>query len=159
MASEERILILSSFKSAIGLKYKQDVIDMHNLLFLFHTKMDRVHKYTPDSYSPIRNIEEVCQPGERTILALVDDVAAGMLTFGTFSEGKNKVGYIFNLYIHEEYRDQGIFSKMFKVFEEQAKKARCHVVGLGAAVDNEHAVEIYKHMGFEETYVNMYKLL
>lgn len=159
MASEERILILSSFKSSLGLKYKQDVIDMHNLLFLFHANMDKVKKYTPDSYSPVRNIEEVCQTGERTILAVVDDEAAGMLTFGTFSEGKNKVAYIFNLYIHEEYRDKGLFSKMFRVLEEQAKKARCHVVALGAATDNELAVEIYKHMGFEETYVNMYKLL
>ena len=159
MESNERILILSSFKSASGLKYRQDVIDMHNLLFLFHQDMDRVSKYTPDSYSPIKTIDEVCGPGERTLLALVDDVAAGILTYGFFNEAKSKVGFIFNLYIHEEYRDHGLFSKMFKVFEEQAKKARCRVISLGAAAENERAIEIYKHMGFEETYVNMYKLL
>jgi RimJ/RimL family protein N-acetyltransferase len=62
----------------------------------------------------------------------------------------NHVGFI-GIAIKKGFRGVGIGTEMMKTLEEQAKKVGLKVLALSVFANNQHAINLYKKVGFVET--------
>ena len=91
--------------------------------------------------------------------ALVEQINSGYqyylfsyeYTFAGFAAVHKENGSLFlsKLYVHEDFRGQGIASYMFKQFIEMCKKHELDKIWLTCNRNNTNSIEIYKHWGFE----------
>jgi len=84
----------------------------------------------------------------RYYLLLCDGQAAGFIGFSPRYEGREEM-FLSKVYILPAYRGQGAVKAAFALVEDEARKEGLPAVRLTVNKGNTHAVEVYKHYGFE----------
>lgn len=72
---------------------------------------------------------------------------------------KENVGFIDAIYVKNEYRKQGIASKLIEEFYNWCRSKDIKYIEIGSFVKNEAAFSLYKKFGFEVTTYYMRKSL
>lgn len=87
------------------------------------------------------------------ICASIDDKIIGFIYgFLKYEQGnfvKENVGFIDALYVNDEYRNQGIASKLIEEFYKWCDLKKIKFLEIGSFVENEVAYNFYKKLGFE----------
>jgi ribosomal protein S18 acetylase RimI-like enzyme len=88
----------------------------------------------------------------RLLFAVVDDEPCGMLSLAIVptTQGAGCFAYLDDVFVLEQYRGQGIGTKLMREALNHARKSDCVRVELGTRRDNVHARRLYERLGFEE---------
>jgi ribosomal protein S18 acetylase RimI-like enzyme len=70
-----------------------------------------------------------------------------------------KKAFLYHIYVLDNFRKQGIARKALHFFEEEAKKQGAESLGLHVFGSNDHAIELYKKLGFKQASISMNKVL
>lgn len=73
--------------------------------------------------------------------------------------GPHKLGEVIDIYLEEEYRGQGLGTKMLKMMEDYFKRKGCDSMWIGVFAPNENAHKTYKKFGFVDREIGMLKQL
>lgn len=73
---------------------------------------------------------------------------AGFVGISPRYEGREEL-FLSKIYLLSEYRGQGAIRKAFALVEEETRKEGLSVIRLTVNKNNTHAIEVYRHMGFE----------
>ncbi len=84
----------------------------------------------------------------RYYLVLCGGEAAGFIGFSPRYEGREEM-FLSKVYLLPEYRGHGAVKAAFALVEEQAREEGLPAIRLTVNKGNGHAVEVYKHYGFE----------
>lgn len=104
----------------------------------------------------------LADPGKgRYYIAERDGVAIGqlMLTFEWSDWRNGTFWWIQSVYVNREYRGQGVFSRLYRFVERQAREddGAC---GLRLYVDkgNTHAAQVYRALGMTEAHYDLFEI-
>lgn len=97
------------------------------------------------------------------ICAIIDDKIIGFI-YGLLKHekgdfAKENVGFIDALYVKNEYRNQGIASKLIEEFYKWCDIKEIKYIEIGSFVENDVAYNLYKKLGFEVVTYYMKKSL
>ncbi len=121
----------------------------------------KVRRAKLDDLPRIVEIEGLCFPQEtafppgmfaylikyaETLVALEDGEIAGFII--GFSSGR--VGMVYTLDVHPEYRKRGIGRVLIGALEKDLSASGARAVRLEAALDNPAALELYEREGYQE---------
>jgi ribosomal protein S18 acetylase RimI-like enzyme len=82
----------------------------------------------------------------------------GYLWYGTHVRGASRVAFLFQLYIHEQYRRQGYGRQALLAFERHALNAGHDALALNVFASNQGALLLYESAGYSPTSIGMRKL-
>jgi ribosomal protein S18 acetylase RimI-like enzyme len=85
--------------------------------------------------------------------------AVGYVWYGSLTRGTKKVAFLFQLYIHPQYRRQGFGRQALAAFEEEARNTGHDSLGLNVFATNPGAVKLYESVGYIPTSIGMRKEL
>jgi len=83
----------------------------------------------------------------------------GYLWFGTTARATEKVAYLFQIYIHPQYRRQGYGRQALSAFEKEARNQRYDTLSLHVFATNQGAHRLYQAMGYRASSITMRKEL
>ncbi len=88
----------------------------------------------------------------KLFFAVVGDELCGMLSLAIAptTQGAACFGYLDDIFVLEQYRGQGIGTKLMREALNHARKSGCVRVELGTRRDNIRARRLYERLGFEE---------
>ena len=96
-------------------------------------------------------------PGQLLYTATVDGTEAGLLWIGPFADGPD--WWVWDIEVHADFRRQGIGRAMMVRAEAIARESGAASLGLNVFAYNDGARRLYQSLGFEETAINMKKIL
>ncbi|GED52306.1 MULTISPECIES: GNAT family N-acetyltransferase [Brevibacillus] len=101
-------------------------------------------------------VEPLLAKGGYYLIATEEDRLMGWVLLGTSRDQFTDIpfGFIYELYVIEEYRGRGISKQLMERAIEQLKEAGLPEVRLSVFVEN-HAVGLYRKLGFTERSVTM----
>lgn len=79
----------------------------------------------------------------------VNGTPAGMFIFGIVGQNSNPYGFLYNLYVKSEYRNQKIGTQVLQNCINFAKEHSVDRVMLNVGCNNHSAIHIYKKNGFK----------
>lgn len=88
------------------------------------------------------------EQGYRYYLMLCGGEAAGFVGFSPRYEGREEM-FLSKVYILPEHRGKGAVRAAFGLVEEEARSEGLPAIRLTVNKGNAHAVEVYRHYGFE----------
>ncbi|WP_080873847.1 GNAT family N-acetyltransferase [Oceanobacillus timonensis] len=101
-------------------------------------------------------VEPLLEKGCNYFIAIKEDQLMGWILFGSskdqFTDEPN--GFIYEIFVIEEYRGKGISKKLMKAAIDQLRQNGYSEVRLSAFKDNQ-AIQIYEDMGFSTRTVTM----
>jgi GNAT superfamily N-acetyltransferase len=83
----------------------------------------------------------------------------GYLWYGTVTRGAKRVAFLFQLYVHKQFRRQGYGLQAMHAFELQALHTGHHSLALNVFASNPGALKLYEHVGYTPTSIGMRKEL
>jgi ribosomal protein S18 acetylase RimI-like enzyme len=88
----------------------------------------------------------------KLFFAVVGDEVCGMLSLAIAptTQGAGCFGYVDDVFVLEQYRGQGIGTRLMQEAVNHARKSGCVRVELGTRRDNVRARRLYERAGFEE---------
>ena len=81
----------------------------------------------------------------------------GIALFGTQKIRDKKFGFVYNIYIVSEYRNNGFGYQIMKLIEQELKKISIQKIRLNVSANNLPALKIYEKMGYSKTIYSMEK--
>ena len=96
------------------------------------------------------------------LLVLLDTdrkAGIGYLWYGTMTRGTKKVAFLFQLYVHKQYRRQGYGLQAMRAFELEALRTGHHSLALNVFASNPGALRLYESVGYSPTSIGMRKEL
>ncbi|WP_417237803.1 GNAT family N-acetyltransferase [Bizionia sp.] len=105
------------------------------------------HVFDTDSYPAfvIRQLFDIS--GHYFLVAKEDNSVLGYVLGGLNTE--NMQGWVLSLGVHQDGRGKGLGKQLTEQLVEVLKTANAKEIALTVYPDNEAAIKIYKHMGFE----------
>ena len=102
--------------------------------------------------------------GERTpenyLFVLRDterEADVGYLWYGTMTRGTKKVAFLFQIYIHAQFRRKGYGRQAMQVFETEALKSEHNAFALNVSAMNAGALHLYEAVGYSASSLVMRK--
>jgi ribosomal protein S18 acetylase RimI-like enzyme len=89
-------------------------------------------------------------PNQLPLLALVDDVPAG-LTWARLGDERPDVAHIYSVWVAPEHRDRSLGRLLMEAVLDWARASGVRVVQLDVTVGNDAALRFYRRFGFVET--------
>jgi len=83
----------------------------------------------------------------------------GYLWFGSAARATKKVAYLYQIYIHPQWRRQGYGRKAMLAFEKEALSRRYDALGLHVFGTNGGAHRLYQTLGYRASSITMHKEL
>lgn len=101
-------------------------------------------------------IEPLLEKGSSYIIATENNTLMGWILIGTSKDQftDKKYGFIYELYVLEEFRGNGISARLMNKGIDQLKKEGHSEVRLSAFAGN-HAIKLYEKLGFNIRTVSM----
>lgn len=123
------------------------ILDIYNEAILNTTA---VYEYEPFTETYIKKWwAEKFEKGFPVLIAEVDGIVAGFSTYGTF---RSRVAYNstaeHSVYVHENYRGQGIGKALLESIIEEARRNSIHVLIGGIDSSNTASMEMHLKYGF-----------
>lgn len=122
----------------------------------------KIRAAEPEDLPAIVEIEGLCFPEEtafppgmfayliRYSVVLVasdaDDTVVGFI----IGYASGRVGAIYTLDVHPDYRRRGIGSRLIAALEEELQMQGVESIRLEAAIENPDALELYRKLGYKE---------
>ena len=139
------------------------VEDTVNLISLSKKGNDMHYDVRPDKFNK-RNDEDYYKMIYATIergynpylVAIIDDKFVGYMEY-TILDRKDKVAYIDQFYVDEEYRKKGVGKALMNELEKIAKDIKCDKIELNCWSFNENALDFYYHLGYKNQRVILEK--
>jgi GNAT superfamily N-acetyltransferase len=139
----------------------KEIQNLNHELFVDHVKHDRF--YNPNW--PFEKVGEkdlkkaLTNPKWAIFIALDEGKFIGFLKadVAAYPEyiGKMKIGEIKSLFVAEEYRSQGIGTRLIGEFKTWAKEKGAKRIFVDAEWANKEGIEFYKRNGFGECYLGL----
>jgi len=120
-----------------------------------HTK---VKKYIKSGPIP-KTLEEKTKYVSNKYIVEYNGSICGTFTFRTMSPAGDMFGRISTIYVIEEYRAKGIGKYIMKAAESLAVESGCVLMALAVRENNEVAKQLYISSGFEQSSIELVKLL
>lgn len=89
----------------------------------------------------------------------VPNAEVGYLWYGTMVRGTKKVGFLYQIYIHAQFRRQGYGRQAMHAFETEALKSRHNTLALNVSAVNADARRLYEATGYSASSLTMLKEL
>ena len=83
----------------------------------------------------------------------------GYLWFGSTVRATRKVAYLYQIYVHPQFRRKGYGRKAMLAFEKEARSRRYDALGLHVFATNGGAHRLYEALGYRATSITMHKEL
>ena len=94
-----------------------------------------------------------------TVFNPEDGTQVGMVWFAILTVEPQPKAFIYDFFIEPAHRRKGFGSQTMQVVEEKVKSLDIHRIGLHVFAHNRQAWALYKRLGYEETNINMEKVL
>lgn len=91
-------------------------------------------------------------------VASSSDILVATVTLNILPTPKGVKGYIDEVVTDEEFRGQGISTKLLSLAEEKAKEAGCSYVDLTSSPKREIAISMYEKRGYERRDTGVFRL-
>ena len=98
--------------------------------------------------SPRAVKEQMAHDGYQYHMVLGGGVPGGFVGFSPRYEGREEL-FLSKVYLLPELRGTGAVREAFRLVEEEARRQSLPVIRLTVNKGNAHAVEVYRHYGFE----------
>lgn len=92
--------------------------------------------------------EQMARLNYRYYMVYCGGEPAGFVGFSPRYEGREEM-FLSKVYLLPEYRGHGAVTRAFALVEEQTRQEGLSAIRLTVNKGNTHAVEVYKHCGFE----------
>ena len=79
-----------------------------------------------------------------------EEIGSGFLYLLTNECHKNPFGFIESVFVNEEYRSQGIGTKLILSMLAEAKERKCYKVIMTSRYSNSRVHELYQKLGFKD---------
>lgn len=138
----------------------EDVVDMIPLArtandMHYDNRPDKFNKKEADSYFMLlKGLIE--NSYDNVLLAVENDKIIGYINY-TIIERKDKVAYVNQFFIEEEYRKHGYGKALMDEVEKDAHKNKCDKIELNCWSFNENALDFYYHIGYKNQRVILEK--
>ncbi|MCA1294332.1 GNAT family N-acetyltransferase [Paenibacillus sp. alder61] len=137
---------------------KPNIVELESILklspqALFEGTLGRVR---PTDERIKRLVEPLLERGRYYLIAAEKDNLMGWILIGSIKDQftDEMIGFIYELYVTQEYRGKGISKHLMKSAIEHLQSEGYPEIRLGVFADN-HAVRLYKQMGFSERNITM----
>lgn len=81
----------------------------------------------------------------------------GYLWYGTMVRGTKKVGFLYQIYLHTQFRRQGYGRQAMQAFEAEALKSQHNALALNVSAVNADARRLYEATGYGTSSLTMLK--
>jgi len=85
------------------------------------------------------------------------NVEVGYLWYGTMVRGSKKIAFLYQIYIHAQFRRQGYARQTMHAFETEALKSRHNTLALNVSAINTGARRLYEATGYGTSSLMMLK--
>ena len=92
--------------------------------------------------------DQLDRQGYRYQMILCDGEEAGFIGYAPRYEGAEEM-YLSKVYLLAAYRGSGAVRRAFELVEEETRREGLHRIRLTVNRGNEHAFQVYRHLGFE----------
>lgn len=92
--------------------------------------------------------DQIANQGYKYHLIICDGAEAGFVGFSPRYMGRNEL-FVSKVYLLPEYQGSGAAREAFSLAEQEAKKEKLPCITLTVNKENEHAVNVYRHFGFQ----------
>lgn len=101
-------------------------------------------------------IEPLLQKGSYYLIATEDDILMGWILIGTSKDHftEKKYGFIYELFVLEEFRGNGISKRLIETGVEHLKQDGFSEVRLSVYAGNQ-AIKLYEKLGFKDKTITM----
>lgn len=79
----------------------------------------------------------------------------GIIIAGVHQNDTSSIGFIYNIYISDNYRNKGYGTMAMNKAIEFCKSKNCNKIALNVGATNTEAIKIYKRIGFQTTTLSM----
>jgi len=91
-------------------------------------------------------------------LAISESGIIGLI-YGVVHSVYTPTGFIDNLFVKKEFRNQGVGKMLIKEFMNELKKRKIGICRLGVNLNNEKAIKLYESLGFKAFKQEMKKVV
>jgi ribosomal protein S18 acetylase RimI-like enzyme len=137
--------------------------DWEAFLVLVEGLYQELGEETPPRRRLLKLFDDAVVPGSpfKLLFAVVGDELCGMLSLAIVptTQGAGCFAYLDDVFVLEQYRGQGIGSKLMREALNDARKSGCVRVELGTRRDNIRARRLYERLGFDEVDGVRYSLM
>ncbi len=101
-------------------------------------------------------VEPLLKKGSYYLISTENNVLTGWILIGESKDHllNKKVGFIYELFVLEEYRGKGIAKRLIKTGVEQLKQEGYSEIRL-SVFDGNEAINIYENLGFKKRTITM----
>ncbi len=102
-----------------------------------------------------------CTP-DNSLFVLLDPergVGVGYLWYGTMTRGTKRVAFLYQLYVHPQYRRHGYGLQAMQAFELESLRTGHDSLALNVFASNPGALRLYERVGYSPTSIGMRKEL
>ena len=85
------------------------------------------------------------------------NVEVGYLWYGTLARGTKKVAFLFQIYIHAQFRRKGYGRQAMQAFENEALRGEHNALALNVSAINTDALRLYEAVGYSASSMVMRK--
>jgi len=137
--------------------------DWEAFLVLVEGLYQELGEETPSRHRLVKLFDDAVVPGSpfKLLFAVVGDELCGMLSLAIVptTQGAGCFAYLDDVFVLEQYRGQGIGSKLMREALNDARRSGCVRVELGTRRDNIRARRLYERLGFDEVDGVRYSLM
>lgn len=142
---------------------KATVEDAFDLISLCKKGNDMHYEVRPDKFTYkeddmyFQMIRRSIELGYNIFLVAVEDDKFIGYIYYTILEKKDKIAYIEQFYVEEEYRNKGVGKALMNEVEKIASNNKCDKVELNCWSFNQNALDFYYHLGYKNQRVILEK--